>query len=217
MPGDHPALQRAIDMNGSARDDLGAGGDTADDGDIAVRMHDRLAGADIAVDDQRSPFALCSRSRRAVGSRGAAGSSRAGRRIHRAAAGHDRGKMRPDQRGAAFSTPITLMWRRASWLRNSRYSLTRLDPRHFEDDWLRGKERRRTGEPAVERREPIVERLGGLENEGQKRASPKIQGLSGGSHARSSGGPVGVSLTMVGRMVYERLRAPLSHAVCRWK
>ncbi len=36
MPGDHPTLQRAVDVHGAAGDDLGARGDAADDRDVAV-------------------------------------------------------------------------------------------------------------------------------------------------------------------------------------
>ena len=73
-----------------------------------------------------------------------------------------------------------------------------LDPAHLKDHGLGGEEIRRARQPAVERLEPFLERLRGLEHKGQKRAGPEVQGLSGGAHMRGhSVGSVGVSLTMV--------------------
>src|SRR6202453_1892808 len=53
-PCDHTTLQRARDMNRAARDDLGPRRDPTGYRHIAFGMQDRLTGADVGVDDQRS-------------------------------------------------------------------------------------------------------------------------------------------------------------------
>src|SRR5271166_6508941 len=48
------SAQRAVDMDGAPGNDLGAGGDRAEHGHVAVRENDRLAGADRALNQQRA-------------------------------------------------------------------------------------------------------------------------------------------------------------------
>ena len=47
--GDGPAAERAVDVDGPAGDDLGAGCDGADDGDVTCGVREALAGAERAV------------------------------------------------------------------------------------------------------------------------------------------------------------------------
>ena len=54
--GDRPAAQGAVDMDRAAGDDLGARGDRAEDGDIAMLERDGLARAHGMVDQQRRGF-----------------------------------------------------------------------------------------------------------------------------------------------------------------
>ena len=48
------SAQRAVDMDGPAGEDLGTGADRAEHDHVAMRVIDRLAGADRRVDDQRA-------------------------------------------------------------------------------------------------------------------------------------------------------------------
>src|SRR4051794_20619392 len=50
---DGAAAQDAVDVDRAAGDHLGAGADRSDHGQVALREHDRLAGPDRALDDQR--------------------------------------------------------------------------------------------------------------------------------------------------------------------
>src|SRR6185437_1597200 len=50
--------QRAVDVDGAAGDDLGAGSDRAHDRHVAFREDDRLAGAHVAVDQQRGRWRI---------------------------------------------------------------------------------------------------------------------------------------------------------------
>src|SRR5260363_243149 len=51
--GHRAAAQRAVDVDGAAGDDLGAGRHRAEHGDVAVGKHDRLAGAHGLIEQQR--------------------------------------------------------------------------------------------------------------------------------------------------------------------
>ena len=93
--GDHATLQRAIDVDRSAGDDLGARCDPADYRHVAFGMQDRLAGANVGVDDQRSRGWRLLR----AGGRGRI-FLRHGQRARRPPTGHPWRKFGPDQSAA---------------------------------------------------------------------------------------------------------------------
>ena len=158
--GEGAALQRAIDVDRAAGDDLRAGGDAAEHDDVAFEMHDLLAGAQVAVVIER----LRARRRRrrgrrlrrrrlgAAGAAAAAGSSNSLSALTTRPPATTGGRCGPTSSLWEFSTAMTRMCRRASWPSRSRYSFSAISSAaHLQDDRLAGEEIRRADEPFVER------------------------------------------------------------------
>ena len=106
-------------MDRSAGHDFGAGGDAADDRQIAPGMMDRLARAQVRLDDERPRRLGLFRLRPGAGAR-----LRRGRRVYRAPSGDDGRQVRPDREpGSRSPLPWPEYRRRARSLRRLRYSL----------------------------------------------------------------------------------------------
>ena len=120
-----------------------------------------------------------------------------GRRADRTPSGHDRRKMGQDQSGADVlhrhdpNSPAGELGEEIPILLEAGF-----EHGHFENDWLRGEEIGRTGEPGVERLKPFRQRLGRFEGERQQRAGPKIHGLSAGRMRIHKNRSVAGSLTI---------------------
>ena len=164
----------------TARDDLGARGDPANNRHVSLSMHDRLAGTHVAFHDQRLGFFRgglrdCRRLFLSNCWRVLAEC----RRIDWPAPGNDRREVRPDQPAVNILrahnpdvAPREAVQEIAVFLESD------VERRHVENDGPGDKEGWRAGEPTIERGEPVGERLNRLEDVGQKGLRSKLEGLS---------------------------------------